>query len=165
MPLPHPVFTDVQRETILALRRDNAEMKFPGDDGEVPGLAFGFGSTRPNSVSHHRGAATGYNGSKMVELVQACFPLQLHKQVIFMACYFLFFIASVWPTKPQSYLLCFSNRLSLAILTVHHDSLLDSNCYSRILWDFYLWWWGWFPFMAASTPISQTLYVNFDLKR
>jgi hypothetical protein len=27
-PLPHPVFTDVQRETILALCQDNAEMKF-----------------------------------------------------------------------------------------------------------------------------------------
>jgi hypothetical protein len=27
-PLPHPDFTDVQRETIQALRKDNAEMKF-----------------------------------------------------------------------------------------------------------------------------------------
>jgi hypothetical protein len=125
-----------------------------GADGEASECASGFKSTRPNSAPHHKGVAIGNNGAKMVGRVRACFPLQRYQQVIFMACYFLFLVVFVWPSKPQSYLLCFSNRLSLVILTVHHDSLLDSNCYNKILWDFYLWWWGWFPFMTALAPIS-----------
>jgi hypothetical protein len=81
-----------------------------------------------------------------------------------MACSVLVLLVSVWIVRSQGHLFWYVHRLRPIYFSLNFVIVSLPSCYGTIFWNFNTWWWGWFPLLVASTPVSLIHYVTSVFK-